>query len=274
MGAADPRPPRRAPSRRRSTVAATFSLRSPVSPVIHVGHTPHEGKGGGRTTKRNRRRPRPALSWGAGAAARGGAGWTPSRAVRGERGRGRSPPDVSPGGRGVGSREEIGRACARRRRGGGPGEARPKKGGERRRGPEEPWSAATLTPAGGLSRYLPAGRLRAPPGLSRPPASGARKRPHIAGGRAGGARLPSSVLPRLRLLLLRRRKLVWSLGPRRQEREGGQAVWLTAAQRRAGSAGARFAAAPAAATAMAEPTGLRPGPGKPRLRGDGDWVPG
>lgn len=31
---------------------------------------------------------------------------------------------------------------------------------------------------------LPAGKLRDPPGLSRPPASGARKRPHIAGERA------------------------------------------------------------------------------------------
>lgn len=269
MGAADPGPPRHATSRRRSTVAATFSLTSPVSPVIHVGHTPHEGKGGGRTTKRNSRRPRRALSWGAEAAARGGAGWTPSRAMRGGRGRGRGPPDVSPRGR-----EETGRACARRRRGGGPGEARPEKGEERRRGPEAPWSAAIPTPAGGLSRYLPVGRLRAPPGLSRPPASGARKRPHIAGGRAGGARLPSSVLPRLRLLLLRRRKLVWSLGPRRQELEGEQAVWLTAAQRRAGSAGARFDAAPPAAAAMAQPAGLRPGPGKQRLRGDGGWVPG
>lgn len=44
---------------------------------------------------------------------------------------------------------------------------------------------------------LPAGKLPAPLGLSRPPASGARKRPHIAGGRAGepGARGPRS--PRL-----------------------------------------------------------------------------
>lgn len=42
---------------------------------------------------------------------------------------------------------------------------------------------------------LPAGKLRASPRLSRPPASGARKRPHIAGGSAGGPGAPDSPRP-------------------------------------------------------------------------------
>lgn len=260
MGAADPGPPearsKPPPQHGRSDPPAGV----PRSPVIHVPHTPHEGKGGGWTTKPKPRRPRRASSWGAGTAMRGGQrparcqpAWPQCRQLGGN----------TPGG---------GRAAASGRRPGQPGlGARAAAAAAGWRGPEAPRSAATPTPAGGPSRYSPAGKLRAPPGLCRPPASGARKRPHIAGGWAGGARLPTSVLPCLRPLLLRRRKLVRSLG---RGGTGGRAGWLTAAQRRAGSTGARFAAATAAAAAMAEPAGLRPGPGKRRLRGDGCSVPG
>lgn len=128
---------------------------------------------------------------------------------------------VSAAGRKPGWREG-GRAAR-----GKPGRRREGSGGGGGGVPRAPRSAATPTPTGGLSRYLPAGKLRASPGLSRPPASGARKRPHIAGGSAewaGGARFPTSVLRCLCLLLLRRRKLVRSLscgGTREAGRAGG-----------------------------------------------------
>ena len=191
-----------------------------MSPVIHVGRTPQEEKGEGRATKPNPRRPRRAVSWGAGSAA-GGAAGTPSRAGPVRRDAGRTGPGTraarcQPAEPGVGSLEEAGLAGRRAASGaGGQGEARPEEGGERRLSPEAPQSAATPTAARGLSRYLPAGKLRVPPGLSLPPASAVRKRPHIAGRSAewaGGARLPTSVLRCLRLLPLRRRKLVRSLG--------------------------------------------------------------
>lgn len=122
------------------------------------------------------------------------------------------------------------------------------------------------TPSRCYPHSSPAEKLRASPGLTRPPASGARKRPHIAGGWAGG----TSVLLRLCLRLVSRRKLVWSLGRGRARRKAGG---LTAAQRRPRSEGARLAAV--AAAAMAQPAlRLRPGPGKRRLRRDCSWIPG
>lgn len=129
VGAADPGPPRRATGCRRSTVAATFSLRSPASPVTRVDHTTHEGKGRDRTTKHNPRRPRRALSWGAGAAARGGAGWR--RAARcGADGAGDAARQMSAGGAGVSA---AGRKPGGRERG-GVGEAAGGKPGLRREG--------------------------------------------------------------------------------------------------------------------------------------------
>lgn len=110
----------------------------------------------------------------------------------GGQGRERGPPDVSPRGLGVGSREEtlrvVGRAAASGRL---LREVRPGERGERRRVPIAQ-VGRDPDPALGPSRYLPAGKLRTLPGLSRPPASGARKRPHIAGERAGGLGTPDS----------------------------------------------------------------------------------
>lgn len=79
------------------------------------------------------------------------------------------------------------------------------------------------TPARALSRYLPAGKLRAPPGLSRPPASGARKRPHIAGGRASGPGAPGSPRPSSPAFAscFFAAETCAEPGPRRHRREGG-----------------------------------------------------
>ena len=167
---------------------------------------------------------------GAGAEARRGAAGTRSHAgpARRDAGRiwpGRRAARCQPARLGVGSREETGLAEGGRAARGKPGRRREGSGGGGV--PRAPRSAATPTPTGGLSRYLPAGKLRASPGLSGPPASGARKRPHIAGGSAewaGGARFPTPVLRCLCLLLLRRRKLVRSLscgGTREAGRAGG-----------------------------------------------------
>lgn len=118
--------------------------------------------------------------------------------------------------------------------------------------------------AAGSARAVAAAGLR---GQEAPPHRGRE------GQRTGGAGLPTSVRPPPPSPpASSRRKLARSLG---RGGTGGRAGWLTAAQRRAESAGAGSAAAPAAAAAaMAEPAGLRPGPGKRRLRGDGGSVPG
>lgn len=86
---------------------------------------------------------------------------------------------------------------------------------------------------------LPAGKLRDPPGLSRPPASGARKRPHIAGERA--SRRAGSSGPAVASASGRKLERSLGRGGAGRTRAGG----LTAAQRRPRSA----------AAAMAQPTG-------------------
>lgn len=194
-----PEPP---PQHGRSDLPARVPASDGQAPLSRRSHTPR--------VKRKSRADNKAQPAGAQASWKLGAlGLQPKEERRGGRDAelmrlGRGKPDVSPG---AGSWEDTGRAATSGRR---PGEDRPEAGGERRRGPEAPRSAVTPTSAGALPRSLPAGKLRAPPGLSRPLASGARKRPHIAGERAGwagDARLLTSVL-----LLLRWRKLARSLG--------------------------------------------------------------
>lgn len=234
------------PQRGRSDLPA----RVPVRPVIHVcnTHPTREREGGGQQSPTRR-----------------GPGELHAGAARRADRAGDAARQMSA--RGSGYRRRGGHAAGGRSLGGG---GRPGPGEEGAAGPKAQRGARPRppTPARGLSRYSPAGKLRAPPGLSRPPASGARKRPHIAGGRAGGlrgARFPTSVLPRLRLPLLPRRKLARSLG--RGGRAGGRADNGCSAA--SGGRWGRMRRGGGGGGGHAEPAGLRPGPGTRRLRGDG-----
>lgn len=183
----------------------------------------------------------------------------------GGQGRERGPPDVSPRGRGVGSREDRRRArggVGETARGsqageGGGGGGVPKRSG-RPRPPPQPGGCPVTHPLGSCG-LRPGCLGRRPPGPGSVPTSRAggpvgwgRPTPHV---RSPPPSSPASLAA----------ETCAEPGPRRHRREGG---WSTAAQRRAESAGVRFAAA-AAAAAMAEPAGLKPRPGKRRLRGGG-----
>lgn len=160
-------------------------------------------------------------------------------------------------------RKCSGRAVAQRRRGGGQGKPGPRRegaaGSQGAAVGRDPHPSRRAVPL--LTRWEAAGSARAVP------AAGLRDQeapPHRGReGRVGwGLPTPTSVLPRLHLLILRQRKLVRNLG---RGGTGGRAGWLTAAQKPAGSAGARFsatAAAAAAAAAMAKTAGVRPRQGK------------
>lgn len=172
-----------------------------------------------------------------------------------------------PGWTGVGSREETGLAGGRAARE-KPGR---EEGGEerrRRRGPRAPRSAANPTrPA--ACRLHRLGKLRASPGLSRPPASGP-ERPHrgqVLSGPGRDSPRPSSAA--FAFCFFRGGNLCGASAaadPRGGAGGGEQRPLSDGKGRRGG-----FAAA--AAAAMVSPAVLRPGPGKRRLRGDGARSP-
>jgi hypothetical protein len=233
---ADPRPICRAPGLRGS-VAATF----PPGPAGKSG--PPAGHAAPREVEEENGQQNPTLgarrSW----ESRSGAA-TPGRCA----GMRRTPPArcQRPSGGARRARAGVGEAAGGGREG-NRGAATGSPGAAGRRDPH---------PAG-LSWSLPAEKLRAPPGLSRPLASGARKRPHIAGG-PGAPDFPPPSSPAFVSGFFGGGNLcgVWASAAPAEGRTGE----LTAAQRRAGSAEDRFAAV--AAVAMAKPAGLRPGPGK------------
>lgn len=215
--------------------------RGPASPVIHVRHTPHEGKGGGWTTKPTE---------GSRRACRGG------REAAGRAG------DVSPG---VGG----GRAGAGRRRGvrggrrgrAGRGRRAPKRSA-RPRPPPQPGDGPVTHPPGSCG-LRPGCLGRRPPGPGSAPTS-------RAGGRAGGLGAPDSPRPFSPPSppAPPAAETCAEPGPRRPG--GGRADNGCSAA--SGGRGGRMRRG--GGGGHAEPAGLGPGPGMRRLRGDGGSASG
>lgn len=234
--------------------------RVPASPVIHVRNThPHEGQGGGRTTKPNPKRPRGASRWGRGARGPTGPGGAARQMSAPGVGVSAAAGEATPRGRrtpgGVGEPAAGGQAWARR------GRRVPRRCARPRPPPPARGAVPLLTrrEAAGSARAVSAAGLR---GQEAPPHRGREGR------WAGGARFPTSVLRRLRLALLPRRKLARSLG--RGGRAGGRAESGYSAA--SGGRGGRMRRG--GGGGHAEPAGLGPGPGTRRLRGGGGWVSG
>lgn len=191
--------------------------------------------------------------------------------MQGGQGRGRGAPEVSPRDRASAAGKKPGWRAGERRRGraarGKPGLRREGSVGgvQRRRGrprpPPQPGACPVTYPPGSC------GLLRGCPGR-RPPGPGSA--PTSRAGAPSGPGAPDSPRPSS-LPSPPAAETCPKPGPLRHRRGDQRAGWLTADQRRAGSAGAGFAAA---AAAMVKPARLRPGPGKRRLCDVGDSVPG